>query len=334
MRKLAPKKTRFAAVDIGAREIKMVEISTTGGKLVVTAFGRAPAPAGELGGTVYDEALVNVLNDMVLSSGIQTKEVITTISGNKVIARHIHVPVMPDRELEAAVEFEAKEFIPATVGELTIRYLKLGEMEHAGEKYLHLLLVAAPTNTVYDYYGAFTRAGLVVAAIDLEALSLWRLFGGTETCAAILDIGATKTQLVVVRDGALQYTRTLPAGGDLLTRSLAEHYNLDFQEAQRIKEEDGELLGKEAAANSSVAAMQVDFSLRDGLSELIREIRRSLDFYAVQENTVTIEKFIISGGTSKLKGFREFFAEAMEVPVDSGVSGIKGLPEYKENPGS
>lgn len=330
LRKLAPKRTRFAAVDIGTREIKMVEISATGGKTEVTAFCRVPAPVGELGEAVYEEALVNALCDMVLSSGIQTKEVITTIGGNKTITRHIHVPALPDRELEAAVRLEAEKFIPAAVGELTIRYLKLGETNRAGERYLHLLLVAAPTTVVYDYYGVFTRAGLIIAAIDLEAFSLWRVFGGLETSTAILDIGASKTQLLVVRDGVLQFTRTIPAGGDLLTRSLAEHYGLTFQEAQRVKEEEGELLGKEDATISSTAAMQVDFSLRYGLSGLIREIRRSLDFYATQYNAAAIERFIISGGTSKLKGFREFFAEAMETPVDSGAPGIYGLPEYRE----
>ncbi|MDD3653354.1 MAG: cell division FtsA domain-containing protein, partial [Desulfotomaculaceae bacterium] len=39
-----------------------------------------------------------------------------------------------------------------------------------------------------------------------------------------------------------------------------------------------------------------------------------------------IDRFIISGGTSKLRGFREFFAEAMEAPVDFGNPGIPGLP--------
>jgi len=332
LRKLAPRKTRFAAVDIGFREIKIIEISTEDGIPVVTAFGRFPTPADALADPVDEDALVDALNESVPASGIQTKEVIITISGDRVITRHIKVPLMPVKELEAAVRFEAEKFIPVPVDELTIRYLNLGEIESGSEKNLHLLLAAMPTSFVYDYYRFFTRAGLIVAAIDLQSLGLWRVFCGLETSTAragtlgILDIGASVTQFVVVRNRVIQFTRALPVGGNLLTHSLAEYYRLDFQEAQRMKEEEGELLNTEAAASATTGAMQVDFSLREGLSELVREIRRSLDYYMVQEGAMPVDRFIISGGTSKLKGFREFFAEAMEVPVDFGNPGIPGLP--------
>lgn len=331
--KLASKKTRFAAVDIGSGEIKVVEVSTADGSPTVTAFGRHPTPVNALGDPVDEEALVNALSEVFPASGIQVKEVFTTIGGDRVITRHINVPLMPGRELETAVRFEAEKFIPIPVDELTIRYLNLGEIESAGERNLHLLLAAVPTSLVYDYYRIFTRSGLSVVAVDLQSLGLWRVFSGFNTSAAlegtvgILDIGASTTQLLVMRDRALQFTRTLSIGGNLLTRSLAEHYSFDFEEAQRLKEEEGELLGtEEAAASAASGAMQMDSFLRDGLSRLVREIRRSFDYYAALENAAAIERLIISGGTSKLKGFREFFAGAMEAPVDFASPGVTGLP--------
>lgn len=332
LHQLAPKKTRFAAVDIGSREIKVVEVSATDGYPVVTSSGRFPTPAGALGNLAGNEDLVNALNEVVLESGIQNKEVIATISGDRVITRHIKVPVMPAKELATAIKFEAEKFIPIPVDELNIRYLNLGEMESGGENYLHLLLAAVPSSLVYDYYEIFIRAGLVVAAIDVQSLCLWRVFCGLDPSAAgegttgILDIGAATTQFLVVSDRELQLSRTLPVGGNLLTRSLAEYYGLEFQEAQQLKEEQGELLNTEAAAAAVVGAMQMDYALRVGLSHLIREIRRSLDYYASLPEAKTIDRFIISGGTSKMKGFREFFAEAMEAPVDFSNPGIPGLP--------
>jgi len=341
LHRLAPKKTRFAAVDIGSREIKALEISTADGSPEVTAFGRLETPAGALGDVLDGEALINALNEVMLASGIEVKEVIATISGDRVITRHVKVPVMPEKELEATVKFEAEKFIPLPLDELIIRYINLGAIDSGDEKKLNLLLAAVPTTFVYDYYSIFTGAGLVMAAIDLQPVCLWRVFSGWEASAAgdgtvgIMDIGASTTQFLVVNNGDLQFARTLPVGGNLLTRSLAENYGLEFDQAQKMKEEEGELLGsKEAVDYAAPGAMQMDFSLRDGLSELIREIRRSLEFYAAQENAPAIERFIISGGTSKLKGFREFFAEAMEVPVDFGNPGISGLPgdEQEEFP--
>jgi Tfp pilus assembly PilM family ATPase len=148
----------------------------------------------------------------------------------------------------------------------------------------------------------------------------------------IMDIGAASTQFLVVSDGLIEFTRILPVGGSLLTRSLAEYYGYELGQASQLKEERGRLLSAEEAAATSEEEMQMDFSLRDGLSELVREIRRSIDFYTIQEGSTPIERFVLSGGTVKLKGFREFMAEAMEVPVEFGDPGLAGQPVEETAP--
>lgn len=332
LRKLAPKKTQFAAVDIGSYEIKLVEISTAEGYPVVKTTGKISTPPDTLGDLADEEALVVALNELVLTSEMQLREVITTISGDKVVTRHIKLPVMPDKELETAIRFEVEKLIPVPVSELTIRHLKLGVTELNGEKNQHLLVAAVPTSYIYDFYRVFARADLTVAAIDLQVLSLWRVFcgltpdSGSKGTVGVMDIGAASTQFLVVRDGLLEFTRTLPVGGNLLTHSLAEYYSYELGQATQMKEEKGRLLSAEEAAATSEEEMQMDFSLRDGLSELVREIRRSIDFYNSQEGATPIERFVLSGGTVKLAGFREFMAEAMEVPVEFGNPGLSGQP--------
>lgn len=332
LHKLAPKKTRFAAIDIGASEIKLVEISTAEGHRVVTAYGKVATPLDNLDDLADEEVMVNALKDLVLTSGLETREVITTISADKVITRHIRLPLMPDKELEAALRFEVEKLVPAPVDELIIRYAKLDITEQNNEKIMHLLLAAVPTSYIYDFYRVFARADLTVAAIDLQALSLWRLFCGIKPeyggkgVTGFIDIGAASTQFLVTNDGFLEFTRILPVGGNLLTQSLAEYYGYDPSEAEQLKKARGRLLSAEEVAATSEEDMKIDFSLRDGLSELVREIKRSVDFYASQERAVPIERFILSGGTVKLTGFREFMAEAMGVPVELGEPGLPGQP--------
>jgi type IV pilus assembly protein PilM len=330
LRKLAPKKNQFAAVDIGSSEIKLVEISTADGSPVVMASGKLPTPENSLD-LADEEVLVNALNELVLTSGMQLREVITTISGDRVVTRHIKLPVMPDKELETAVRFEVEKLVPIPVEDLTIRYVKLGVTGVNGEKTMHILAAAVPTSYIYDLYRVFARADLTVAAIDLQVFSLWRVFCGLNPSnntgtVGVMDIGAASTQFLVVRDGLLEFTRTLPVGGNLLTQSLAEYYGYELGQASQMKEERGKLLSAEEAAATTEEEMQMDFSLRDGLSELVREIRRSIDYYASQEGATLIEKFVLSGGAVKLAGFREFMAEAMEVPVELGDPGLPGQP--------
>jgi len=333
LQKLVPKKNRFAAVDIGAAEIKLVEISTVEGHTVVTAYGKIPTPTNKLDDLADEEVMVNALKDLVLASGLESREVITTISTGKLITRHIRLPLMTDKELEVAVRFEVEKLIPAPVDELIIRHSKLDVVEQNNEKIVHLLIAAVPTSYIYDFYRVFSRADLTVAAIDLQAFSLWRLFCGIKPeyggkgVTGIIDIGAASTQFLVTNNGFLEFTRILPVGGNLLTQSLAEYYGYDdLVEAEQLKKARGRLLNTEEVAVTSEEDMRIDFSLRDGLSELVREIKRSVDFYASQEDAFPIERFILSGGTVKLTGFPEFMAEAMGVPVELGNPGLPGQP--------
>lgn len=333
-RRLPSGNSRWAAVDIGSREIKVLQIENgeAGSGPVVTAYGRLPAPAGALSKPVNEKGLTEALLEIKQRSGIQTSEVMATISGAMVFMRHVKLPVMPDKDLAGAVYYETEKSVSLPVEELTIRHLNLGVIQSRGEKFYHVLLVAVPTSFVYEYYGIFAKAGLTLTAIDLPPLSLWRVFNGQmaaparEGAVGIFDIGAAGTQFVVVRNRELLLTGSLSVGGDLLTRSLAEGCGISFREAQQMKEDKGELLNGEQSVSATAEALRIDSFLREGLAELLRELRQALDYHASQENATEIERFIISGGTSKMKGFRDYFAAAMGKPVDFGYPGMLGLP--------
>lgn len=329
----APGKTRFTAIDPGADEIKMVQVDTAGGSPVVMAYGRHPAPAGAWTHPADDQAAAEALREVMRQANAPAGEVITAIGGDRVITRHVRVPLMPARELASAVRFEAEKHLPEPLEQYTLRYLNLGETAAGGGKCLRLLLAAAPTAFIYDFYGVFARAGLPPAAIDLQPIALWRVFGGLQSATAtagtvgLIDIGASATQLVVVRDRSLQLTRTLPVGGDSLTRALAAEYGLNNARARRLKEAKGALLSAAQAKSAGAGAKRLDASLRDALTGLVREIRRSLDYYANREGRPPAGRLVVSGGASKLRGLREFLVEALGVPVEFAAVGVPGLPD-------
>lgn len=323
-RKILPRKTNYAAVDVGAGDIKVLEIDARGSWPCVVAYGRFPTPY--VRGEEYwdEEALSEAIYAAAQTSGLKIREVYTTIGGESVITRHVKVPVAPPREMESSVLREAEKFLPLPLEEVSLRFIKLGEEPFDGKKFCHILVAAAPSDLIRRYYEMFFSAGLLITALDLQSLSLWRVFFGLKRTqnggtVAVLDIGSRSTQLVVVRDGCILFTRTLPVGGNLLTQTVADICGLDFESARQLKEEKGELLvpGREALSGQP-SAVRVDFSLQEGLSELLGEIHRSLDFYQAQEPSAPIERFILSGGTSKLRGIKEWLGESVDMPVELG----------------
>jgi len=72
--------------------------------------------------------------------------------------------------------------------------------------------------------------------------------------------------------------------------------------------------------------------MRPVLEKLLSEIRASFDFYTTEFHVPHVEKIIISGGGSELKGLREFLAKEMGMEVESanpmlGAKYVDGISE-------
>ncbi|MCL6560505.1 MAG: type IV pilus assembly protein PilM, partial [Firmicutes bacterium] len=290
---------KYIAVDVGSFALKIICLSSLPkGFSVARAVSFPGVHELDLEGRGL-ESLISLLQEAASAAGLKGARVVTAIGHQKVITRHILVPQMPRRELERAIKWEAEKYIPLPVDELVIRYLDLGQKKIENTVQMHLLLVAVPRQLVYGFYEGFARAGLNIKAIDLQALALWRVFGGVvapapaENAYGVLDIGFATTHFLVIREKKLSFERVFPFGGSQAAVQLERTLGLDEKEARRLIAEKAEFLS-EAALTEDLDAVQYDLLLRQGLSGLVTEIRRSLDFYRLQERDFPLEKLIIT----------------------------------------
>ncbi|KJS02609.1 MAG: hypothetical protein VR68_02450 [Peptococcaceae bacterium BRH_c4a] len=318
LKKFLPQKTDYIAVDVGTRQTKIAHVNSAGETPMVISLESVNTPEGMFRSDAPEDQLNRFLTETFEENGIKGKEVIVCMTGDRVITRYVLMPRLTDKELAKAIQVEAANSIPVPMSNLSLRHVRLdGEGEQQTQR---IMIAAAPTDVVLKYYDLFSRAGTRISVMDHAPLALWRVcFGmgemGMETAAAI-DIGASYTNIIVSRDQRLVFSRTLPVGGDIITRSMAETYSMEFDEAQKYKEERAKILTSEEAAMAfNPEDMQIDFSLRDGLSELTREIRRSIEYFNSQSGGNPVQRLIFSGGTAKLKGFIDFIADALEVPA-------------------
>ena len=292
-----PKKNHFIGVDIGTFQIKAAEIKVLDNIPEVIALRSYPSPPGVWTDHFDEESLVEGLR---MVANPQLKEVITCIGGEKLISRVVRLPAeINDKELEITARFELEKIVPMPLDQLIIEPVRLED--NAGsqketpktdkEKGQNVLLLAVPAATVYQYYSIFSRAGLVVTAIDLPAFALWRLFGQDfSDTLAIVEIGANTTHFVVIKDNLIRFLRLLPVGGNML---IDEQLRSD--------------------------ALPIE------LLEITRELQMSLEYCSTQEN-LPAERLILSGGTSKLKGLAAYLQEVLKLPVEEGIPAIS-LPE-------
>ena len=325
-RKLIPRKNHFVGIDIGIHSIKVVETRIYDNDVEIVSQHSFPSIPGVWTDNFDEEALV-----AALSQGISPlNEVVACIGGEKVIMRGSRFPVMNDRELASAVQMEIGKFLPVSAEQIETRYVRLdqnGGANDSGKKAADItatrgesvLLLAVPSATVYQYHSIFSRAGLTVTAFDLQAFALWRVFGrdipGT---AAIIDIGEKTSQLVVVKNRSIRFIRLLPVGGETLTRAIMDTFSVDNTQAQKMKEEASIARDSEIYLQSG-ALQRVGNALREGLTEFIKEVRRSLNFCSTQDG-LSVERIILSGGTSRLSGITNYCQEMLGIKTETGLA--------------
>jgi len=327
--RLLPKKTRYVGVDLGAEYIKVAEVHLVKGRPQVVSLISCPTPEGAVGETLDEERLLPVLAEFVEQNGLSRREVITAVAGSQVITRHVRLAPVPSRQLEAAVREEAARQIPKSLEELVLRHVLLGTEEGPAGRRWHVLLVAAPTALVQQYYEVLMQAGLVVAAVDLQLLALWRTYLGVAPAAhegawAVVDVGATTTHLAVIDGRELKFSRTLAMGAQVAYAAVAGQYGLEPGAAREMVVREGNL--------SLESDSQLCFVLRESLAEFTRELRRSLDFYHSQEQARPVERVILSGGASRLEGFDAFVGEALGVPVEVAAPAVEFGPDLAWDP--
>jgi type IV pilus assembly protein PilM len=301
---------------------------------------------------VQDSARVaDAVSALLRERNIPPGEAVAAISGSTVTVRQIRMPNVPTSSLPKAVRFEAAKYLPS-VQESAVEYAVLGK---SGEPLqLDVLLVAAPNEMVNSRVHAMELAGLDPVAVDIEAFALLRSLSAAgfdlSEPMAILNMGAAFTDFHILYDENIALTRSIPMGGAMLTQAIVSAANVTTEEAEALKEQldlqppppggfrpersEAATGGSEFDLGSSDQeeaapapefrppvpgldmAMQVTMPFLD---EILREVRRSLNFYHSQfpegSAQANVTRLLLCGGTARMRGLAGFLEERLSVPV-------------------
>jgi len=241
-------------LDIGTNLIKVVEMRSARGSLQLLNLGIRPTPPEVISnGVIVDPAaLGSAIRGLVQAQGIRTRAVIASVAGqSSLVVRHIEVPKMSRAELADTMRWEVERQIPFAASEVIMDYQPLIEPEELPEdrQNMEVLLAAAQEDMVNAYLETFQVAGLQPRALDIEGLAATRALvnlraadGLHDQTVALVNIGATTTDISIIRDGLLSFNRPVPMAGDSLTNAISENLGRDLGEAERLKKEVGVVL--------------------------------------------------------------------------------------------
>jgi cell division protein FtsA len=250
-----------------------------------------------------------------------------------IVARAVALP--PDREMVHAIPQEyrvdTQRGIKDPMGMAGVRL--------EAEVFLVTCQVTASTNI----RKAVNRAGYRVQEMVLEPLAGARSIlteDEKEVGVAMVEIGATTTDIAAYYEGKVQHVAILPFGGATLTADLVRGLSIPYAEARRAKEEYGvaysqlvdpretvELPGPAPGQTRAVARELIAHILEQRLDELFGLVHQSLDEKGLMDRLGA--GVVLSGGTAAIPGLVELAQQTYACPVRLGVpgEGLGGLAD-------
>ena len=308
---------KFLTLDIGAANVALAEYEAGAkGALTLLNYGIAPLSAPLDSGDAAT-ILVPAIMDIVREKGIRPGPVAVSLSSHMVFPRFAAIPPAggPDK-FEQMIRYEIEQNVPFPIDEMVCDRQVLGDTEN-GDK--SVMIVAAKVEQVEAITNAVASAGFRPEMVDVAPLAFTNAVdaatGGDGSCKILLDIGAKTTSLIIA-EGEKLYNRSIPIGGNNITRDIAQALGCSPAEAEQLKREKGYVSLGGVAEDEDAVADRVAKVCRAVMSRLLAEISRSVNFYRSQQGGGAPVKLYITGGTALLPQIDTFFADSLHIEVE------------------
>ena len=241
------------ALDIGTRFIKVAEMRLARGMVSLVNVAVSPTPPGVVDSNqILDPVgLGRAIKSLIAANKFRTRKVVLSVSGqSSVVVRPIDLPKMSLKELTDTMRFEVERHIPFTADEVVMDYAPIIDPDDLPEEETNMkvLLAVAQEELIKSYLKVITVAGLQPAALDVEILASMRALidihqrtGQLDNTMALVSIGAVSTDISIVNQGNLIFTRSVPIAGDSLTEAIADQLGRTNEEAEELKKEYGRI---------------------------------------------------------------------------------------------
>ncbi len=296
----------YFGLDIGSTSIKMIQ--SDGNRVKVIAIGTNPfGKTVSVMTNVEKISITDLLKNMLKESGMRAGKVVASISESSVFSRVLKFPVMSTPELSTAIKWELDQSVPFPPNEIETSWSVLERPEKfEGNEKISVYVVAVPTKISETYVQMLELVGLEPIRLENEIPALNRTFAPTltdENPAAILDLGASGSNIIICGKNKIFSSFYVPVGGSALTKLIAEAFNLPVDQAESYKRTYG--LAKEQLEGKMVTA------LKPVIDNLIGELRKLLIAYKDENQNSAVNKLILTGGGSYLIGLIPYLTEAL-----------------------
>jgi type IV pilus assembly protein PilM len=228
----------LVGLDIQPGFVAAVQAHVNGSIVADRAVSLAlPADSVRDGEVMDDGAVSEVLRELFSGTGLG-KRVRVGVANQRTVLRTLELPPVTDqKELAAAVNFQAQDQVPMPLDNAVMDFHPLGIVETPAGPRQRVVLVAAQRDMVERLLAAVRGAGLTVEGVDLSAFALIRSLyrPDAEQTGRILYLNVDGLTNLAIADGTVcRFTRVVGSGLEGMAGEIAERRSIALTEARAL----------------------------------------------------------------------------------------------------
>jgi len=349
---MAKRTQQTIGLDIGTSRVTCIAGEAgEGGRLDILGIGEAEARGLRKGVIVNPDAAVDAIKKAVEEaermSGMEAEEVTINLAGSHILGFNGQAIVAVsgrDREIthedvRRAIDSACAIQLPAgreIVDRLPQEFIVNDPVGMIGARLaVKVHIVTSPVTARQNAINAVNRAGLVVADMVLEQLAAAEASlseDDKEFGAALVDVGAETTGLVIYQRGAVQHTAVFPLAGSHFTNDIAFGLRTPIPEAEKIKRTVGcacstslsEMERSELVEVPSVGGRAPRQLSRQILCDILQPRAEEVLMHVADEikdsgwERQLSSGVVLTGGGALLSGMTEIAEQVFDAPVRLG----------------
>jgi len=305
------KSKNVVGLDIGSSAIKLVELKEKKGgtyQLVKLGLERL-SPEAIVDGSIMDSSMVvETISKLNSEKAVKNSNYATSLSGHSVIIKKISLPAMSPEELAESIQWEAEQYIPFDINDVNLDYVPLNT--GTGDN-VEVILVAVKKEKINDYTSVISQTGKIAALVDVDAFALQNAYeynadGDENKVVALVNIGASVTNVNVLSHGNSMFWRDITFGGNQYTDAIQRELSLSFEQAEELKR--GHTVGDNTI-------QQVIPILNSVSEDFAGELRKTLDFFTATSGADRVDEIVLAGGGSGVLNLDAILRDKFGIPV-------------------
>lgn len=332
------------SIDIGFRNIKIVQVVVKNNEISIKNFGIAATPRNCIkNGAIKDvDTVTKEIRRVIDNNHINTKNAKIVMSGTNIISRIFMIDKEPGRDIDSLVRSTVTQYMPINTEEHQIDYKVLQELRENGVDKIKVFVTAVAKRIIQSYIDILLRLGLKPMSVDIPANSTAKFFNReikvneneslfrkqkygrlNENTFAVLDFGSETTIVNILRDRVLEFNKVILSGSSNLDDEIAVAIDKKPEEAERLKK----MYGINTPGINASEEQEKTFECsRRLVDKAIKQIYQCFEFYETRCYGEKVGKIYIIGGGSLLQGLRTYLEERLAIPVyPVGLLSIDGI---------